>query len=127
MTSQNTTKAHCQGMAKNGAACGMRPLKNSLYCWNHDPEKAAERAQARKRGGQARHTKHAGNLAAIPDQIATIQEARQILNYALAELLAMDNGIARARALIAIFDSFVRSFEIGEIEQRLQALEARAK
>jgi hypothetical protein len=72
-----------------------------------------------------RHTPHAGDPSFIPADVRTIEDANQILKYVLAELLVMDNGIARARALIALFDSYIRSFEIGELEKRIAALEQR--
>jgi len=37
----------------------------------------------------------------------------------------MENSIARARVLLALYDSFVKSFEIGELERRIQTLEQR--
>jgi hypothetical protein len=117
------SKAHCQAKTKTGKPCRMAPLKGCNYCFNHDPATAAQRAQARKAGGQARHTGHAGDPSIIPTEINTIADARQILTYTLAELLNCDNGIQRNRALIAIFDSYLRSLEIGEIEARLEALE----
>jgi hypothetical protein len=105
----------------------MAALKGDRYCFNHNPATRAAQAAARKRGGQARHTAHAGDPESIPAEIATVEDARKILSYVMAELLVMDNGIPRARALLALFDSFVKSIEIGELEQRIEALEARTK
>jgi hypothetical protein len=102
----------------------MAAVKGGRYCFTHSPETRAQQAQARKRGGEARHTPHAGDAATIPANIGSLEDAGKILNYVLAELLAMDNGIPRARALLALFDSYVKSFEIGELEKRIQALEA---
>jgi hypothetical protein len=105
----------------------MGALKDSDYCFTHSPETRTAQAQARRLGGANRHTPHAGDASTIPADIRTIGDASKILSYVLAELMAMDNGIQRARALIAVFDSFIRSFEIGELEQRIQALEQRTK
>jgi hypothetical protein len=126
MTKENTTKAQCQARTADGDPCRMRPTKTG-YCFNHDPEMAAARALSRKRGGESRHTPHAGDPSTIPANIQSIQEARQVLNYVLLELLVMDNSIPRARALLTAFEMFVRSLEIGELEQRIAALEARGK
>lgn len=105
----------------------MQAVKGDRFCFSHSRTTRAAQAEARKRGGENRHTPHAGNLETIPANIASLQDAGTILNYTLAELLAMDNSIPRARALLALFDSFVKSFEIGELEARIQALEARQK
>lgn len=117
--------AKCHGRTASGQACKMAAGKGGRYCFAHDPAKAAPRAEARKRGGMNSHTPHAGDPATIPAEIGSLEDAGKILNYVLAELLTMDNGIQRARALLALFDSYVKSFEIGELEKRIQALEAR--
>jgi hypothetical protein len=51
------------------------------------------------------------------------QDARTPLDYVKAELLAADNSIPRDRALLALFDSFVKTIEKGELEARISALE----
>jgi hypothetical protein len=118
---------NCKGKTAAGDPCKMPALKGGRYCFTHSPASRAAQAAARKRGGENRHTPHAGNLEAIPEKIDSIQDAREILNYVKAELLAADNSIPRNRALLALFDSFVRSLEIGELEARIAALEARTK
>lgn len=118
--------AKCKAKTKSGQACKMAAGKDG-YCFAHSPAHGRARAQARKLGGQNRHTPHAGNPATIATDIQTIQDARTILNYVMAELLAADNSIPRNRALLALFDSFVKSLEIGELEKRIASLEDRAK
>jgi hypothetical protein len=119
--------ANCNAKTKNGQACKAAAQKNSRYCFTHDPATRAQQAKARKAGGLARHTPHFADQDTLPANVATLEEARGILSYTLAEVIGMDNSIARARVLIALFDSFVKSIEIGEIEARLQALEQRTK
>lgn len=119
--------ATCKAKTQSGQACRMKALKGSKYCFTHDPGTRAQQAQARKAGGKNRHTAHAGDPGTIPAQIASLQDAGAILAYTLQELLVMDNSIPRARALLALFDSYVKSFEIGELEQRIAALEQRTK
>jgi hypothetical protein len=126
MSKEKTSKAHCKAKTKNGTPCKMKPTADG-FCFNHSPTRAADRAAARRAGGLSRHTPHAGDTSRIPADVQTIADARGILNYTLAELLVMDNSIARARALLAAFDSFVKAFEIGELEARIAALEAGRK
>ncbi len=40
---------------KAGQPCRGYAIEGSRYCFAHDPAKAAERAQARIKGGKARH------------------------------------------------------------------------
>jgi hypothetical protein len=127
MSSGNMSKAHCHGQTAGGKPCGMRPIKGGRYCFNHDPARAKDRAAARRAGGLSRHTPHAGDSDNIGKEIRTIGDAAKIIRYVLDELLVMDNTIPRARTLLACFDSFVKAFEIGELERRISALEAMQK
>lgn len=91
----------------------------------HDPKQAAKRAAGRRKGGETHRTPHGADPAIIPNEINTLDQAKQILIYALSELAPMDNSLQRVRAYLALFDSFVKALEIGEIENRLAALEAK--
>lgn len=117
----------CKASTKSGAACTMPATRGGKYCFTHSPATRRAQAEARKRGGENSRTPHAGDPATIPADIASIEAAGKILAYTLQELLVMDNSIPRARALLALFDSYIKSFEIGELEKRIQALEARQK
>ena len=117
--------AKCHAKTKSGAACNVPALKGSQYCFTHAPEVGAARAMARKTGGERHRTGHYGDSSLIPREVVTLADANKILTYTLAETVPMENSIARARLLLALYDSFVKSFEIGELEKRIQALEAR--
>lgn len=78
---------------------------------------------ARKRGGQRSRIGHAGDASKLNPYVSTLADANAILSYTLAELLVHPNSIQRDRALITLYSAFVKSFEIGELEQRIEALE----
>ncbi len=69
----------------------------------------------------------ASRASQLPANVTTLADANKILGYTLAEVKGMDNSIARARVLLSLFDSFIKSIEIGELEKRIQALEERSK
>src|SRR5690349_6719310 len=98
--------ANCQAKTKSGKACGMKVKAGARFCFTHDPATRAAQAQARKRGGANRHTPHAGDPSKIPAKVISIHDANEILNYVLSELLVMDNGIGRARALLQAYEMF---------------------
>lgn len=119
--------AQCKAKTASGEKCRVPAMKGSPYCFTHSPEVGAARAMARKRGGQRRRVSHYGDESIIPREVKTLEDANKILAYTLAEVVPMENSIARARVLLALYDSFVKSFEIGELEKRIQALEAISK
>lgn len=117
--------AACKGKTKDGQACNMAAIKGERYCFAHSPERARQRAEANSKGGRHARPEHAGDTALLPAQIKTLQDAEGILRYALAELVPLDNSINRVRALVAIYLAAVKGVELGEIEQRIAALEMR--
>ena len=115
--------ARCTATATTGGQCKAYATSGSEFCFWHDPSQGHERAKARKRGGERRRTPHVGDPYSLPQRIDTIAEANKILDYCLAEVLPMENSIARARVLLSIHESYVKAIEIGELEQRLHELE----
>lgn len=117
--------AKCKAKTSAGEPCKMQALKGSSYCFTHASEVGAARAMARKAGGARHRTPHYGDPSIIPHEVKTLDDANRILAYTLAETVPMENSIARARLLLALYDSFLKSLEVGELEQRIAALEAR--
>ena len=113
----------CKAKKRNGQPCGAA-AGPSGYCGFHDPQHGKARALGRKRGGQLRATPHAGDLAKLPAEVRSVPDVMTVLDYTLRELLPQENGIARARALIAWALAACRVLEIGEIETRLAQIEA---
>jgi hypothetical protein len=113
----------CKAKTQNGQPCQAQAIKDSKYCFIHDPAQGAARAKARKRGGERHRTPHGGDASTILSDVKTLEDAKKILIYTLAEIMPMENSLQRARVLIALFDSFVRALEIGELEERITALE----
>jgi len=116
----------CRARIRSGEPCRIPALKGSKFCFTHDPASGRKRAAARKLGGQNRRVSHHGDAAMIPGEVKTLEDANKILAYVLAEVIPMENSIARARLLLALYDSFLKSFEIGELENRIRALEQRS-
>lgn len=116
----------CKATTPPGDPCKMPALIDGDYCYSHEPSTGVERAKARKLGGQNRSTPHYGDPSTLPETVETLADANKILSYTLDEVVGMENGIARARLLLQLYDSYVKSFEVGELEQRIAALEQRS-
>jgi hypothetical protein len=115
---------NCKAKTKGGSPCRMKAIQGQRYCFTHDPEQAQARAKARKLGGERNRTPHGGSAAELPSKIRTMDDLRAVYDYTLAEIIPMENSIPRARLLLAIVEQGIKLFEVGEIEQRLAALES---
>ena len=113
----------CQASKKSGDPCGAYALSSGEFCFVHDPQKSAERAAARKLGGLRRRAGHGGDPAGVPGKVRTLADVLEVLDYVLAEALALENGVQRGRLLVAICGEFINAIETGEMETRLAALE----
>ena len=101
----------------------MPPLAGSQLCFSHDPEHARVRAAARKLGGhRRRRSKAAGSDEAI--QLDSVTVVRRLLERAVMDALALENSVARARVLAHLASVALKTLEVGELEQRVAALES---
>jgi hypothetical protein len=103
----------------------MAPVAGSDRCFTHAPERAQERAKARKRGGQARKTPRLFPLPAKPAKLRDVLSIQAALEQVVHETLAQRNGHERSRALGSLLMIALKALETGELEMRLAALEER--
>lgn len=99
----------------------------SGFCFTHDATKGKERAIARRKGGLQRITPHVADSELVPKQTRTINDAMIILDYTLQESLVLPNTIQRGRLLVAISHGYIEALKVGEIEQRMEAIETALK
>lgn len=116
------SKRQCQATKLNGEPCNAA-ANGTGYCFTHDASRGHERAVARRKGGLQRLTPHVADASLMPKETRSIQGVMLILDYALQETLALDNGIQRGRLLVAIAHGYIEALKVGEIEGRLDALE----
>ena len=113
----------CKGNKKDGDRCRQAPLADSDFCFWHDPDHAEEAEQARKLGGQRRRREKITEGAYELEELDSIPALRRLLHIAVVDALGLENSVARTRVLIAGVQAAAKLLEVGEIEERLQAVE----
>ena len=116
---------NCCAYAKaDGQPCRMAPLHDRPYCFSHDPERAAEAAEARRLGGLRR--KKEGTIAIAFDLpgLDTVAGIRRLLEIAATDAVGLDSGIPRLRVLISAATAATNLLKVGELEDRVTHLEA---
>jgi len=108
----------------DGLAGRAPALRGKTICYWHDPDKAEEAAESRRIGGL--HRRKAKSVATIYDfsGLRTIESAQRLLETAAIETLALENSIARNRALISAAAGAGKLIEAGDLADRLSAVEA---
>ena len=116
------SKKQCQSTKRNGEPCRASANERG-FCFAHDATKGAERAMARRKGGLQRITPHVADAQLVQRETRTIEGVMTILDYALQESLALSNSIQRGRLLISIAHGYIEALKVGEMEQRIEAIE----
>jgi hypothetical protein len=97
----------------------MAPLYDRPYCFSHDPERAAEAAEARRLGGLRR--KKEGTIAVAYDLpgLDSVAGIRRLLEIVVTDGVGLENGVARLRVLIATAGAATNLLKVGELEDRV--------
>ena len=99
----------------------------SDFCFAHCPDRAAERKEARARGGRARHNRTLATVA-TGDQavnLSSLADVVRILEDSVRDVLTLENSIARGRCLGYLCGVAVKALEVSDLESRIAALEAK--
>jgi hypothetical protein len=119
-----TKRRRCAGLRADGAPCEAWPLRESRYCYFHDPDLAEDRTNAQHLGRSRR--RRDVSLATVYEftSLATTEGMWRLLDIAAFDTLALDNSVARNRALGGFVQTALRTREQTELEERIAALEA---
>ncbi len=112
----------CQAKNKSGEPC-QASANGTGFCFTHDATKGKERAIARRNGGLRRITPSVADKSLVPKETRSITDVMTILDYALQESLVLQNSIQRGRLLVSIAHGYIEALKVGEMEQRLEAVE----
>jgi len=89
----------------------------------HDPRLARERAEARRLGGLRRRREKATSEVYAWGGLGKLREVQRILEVAVVDTLGLENSPARSRTLGYLASLSLKTLEIGELEERVAALE----
>ena len=122
--SGRSLKRLCRGVKAGGGQCHAPPLHNDDFCLMHSPEHAEEAREARRLGGLRRRKE--STLAAAYDvgDLTSIDEISRVIQIAVLDTLALENSVSRNRGLAYLCATALKAHEQGELEARLEELEA---
>ncbi len=122
-----TPKRVCQATNEDRDPCRQPPLRGTTLCFWHDPAHAEEAAEARRLGGLRRRREKAVEGAYDIEGLENVAVIRRLVEIAVLDTLSLENSIARSRTLLTGALAAAKLLEVGEHEERLEALEATLK
>jgi len=120
---QMVIKRRCAFRFATGEACRMAPLKEGEFCWAHSPEHAQEAQEARRLGGLRRKREATLSGAYDLEGLGTVNDIQRMVEIAGLDTLGMENSLARNRTLLYAASTALKALEVGEVAERLAALE----
>lgn len=100
------------------------PLRDANMCFWHSPDHAGEAAEARRLGGLRRRREHTLEGAYDLGDFGSVRAIRRIVEVVTYDALGMENSVARGRLLIACAQTLTKLLEVGELQERIEAVEA---
>lgn len=117
-------RRHCAATLADGRTCPATPMRDSRHCFWHAPETEEAAAEARRLGGLRRRREKTLSGAYDFAGLDSVAAIRRIFEIAVLDALGLDNSIARSRVLIAGGVAATNLLRVGELEDRVAALEA---
>lgn len=113
---------HCCATRKDGRPCTAPALGTSPFCFAHDPQRAADRDAARKKGGQNRGAA-ARMRGLVPPRLSSTYDR---LESVLERLDSGEIEPKTAQAMASVARALVAVLTAGELEERVRMLEGKA-
>lgn len=113
-----TDPKRCGGVRKDGGACEASVLTGN-YCFAHDPARAVERAEARRKGGR-QSAKIVRLRGLLPPRLLPVYDR---LEQALGEVHEGSLDARQAQAMAGLARAMVSVLQAGELEARVRELE----
>ncbi len=117
-------RRRCLAITEGGEPCRAAPLHDAQHCFWHAPDHQAEAQEARRLGGLRRRREATIAGAYDFDGLADVGTIRRLLEIAVTDTLELANSVARNRTLAYLAQMGLRALEVGELEERVAALEA---
>jgi hypothetical protein len=120
----------CSGTTNAGQACKAKALPGSAFCIAHDPAKAAQMAEWRRKGGRAKSNQARAKKALPAEPLSTVElhsylglVFRGVISGKLAPNVGTSSA-AIARTMLELVRAIDLESRIAELERRITDVES---
>ena len=119
------TKQACKAVNRHGNPCQAGVAEGADYCFQHDPEKQAAVAEARRRGGQQGGKQRSKPAPALPIDLSTPELQRRAIEQTIDRVRAGDEPLNTGRFVVYAVSLARPILEQEVMLARIEALEGR--
>ncbi len=110
----------CVFVKSDGEACQAHTIKESEFCFSHDPNMREEKIAAVSRGGSSPRR----NYNPLPEiKIENVKDVVNLLSVTISEVRAGSVELRVANCIGYLSGHLIKAFEISNLENRLEKLE----
>jgi hypothetical protein len=114
----------CKFVMPDGRKCRSSALRGEDFCLFHSPDHEDQAAETQRLGGLRRRKEKTVAAAYDLEGLRSVEAVQRLLEIATLDALALENSVARVRALTYICQTGLKCLEQGEFEERLAVLES---
>ncbi len=122
-TLDNKQKKHCIFVKKNGDTCGALAMKNSDFCFFHNPETETKRQETKRKGGKSKVIVVKGKFPAV--KIKKVSDVVKFLTDLINGVLIGEIDLRISTGLTYIANSVLKGLELSQVESRIDKLETK--
>lgn len=124
----NTVNKRCIFIKENGKQCNSIPMKNSAFCYFHNPEMEAERLESKRNGGKRKIIVVSENVNSkllnnLPFKLRNAKQISKFYEMLINETLAGNLDLRVSTGLSYILSGLLKAIEMTEIETKINNIE----
>lgn len=111
----------CQFIKEDGSQCGAKAIKETMYCFSHNPDTQHQKHLAVVRGGQARKDIE---VHLSPIELKTPQQVVVLLADTINQVRAGEVPPNIANTIGYLAGHMLKAIEVANLDQRLELVES---
>ncbi len=118
----NKQKKRCIFVKDNGENCGALPMRNSEFCYFHNPEMETERQEAKRNGGKKK-VLVVNDTQNLPIKLDNSKQVAKFYSKLINDIYAGLLDIRLATGIGYLLNGLLKALELSEVEKRILILE----
>jgi len=119
-----TVDRSCRALNQSGQPCRQAPQTDGEFCFWHDPTNEKEVVEARRMGGLNRRREQTLATVYELEGLGTLDDILRAYELALMQNLALDNSVARNRAIADVATAAGRLYRDNEMARQVEQIKS---